>query len=58
MWCISLICKILKIPCFTEINLKLLKAVYRLNAIPIKVSMAFFKTKKFKYIWKHCCCCC
>ena len=35
------------------------KAIYRFNAIPIKVPMAFFththknRTKIFKFVWKH-----
>ena len=32
------------------------KAIYRLNSIPMKLPMAFFKEleqKKIKFVWKH-----
>ena len=35
---------------------KIFKAIYRFNVIPVKLSMALFKKnwkKKLKFVWKH-----
>ena len=42
---------------FNTVKMTILpKAIYRLNAIPIKIPIAFYKEpepKTFKFVWRH-----